>query len=139
MHFTILLGTMNLAPKHKNTQRELCSFTTANLMGMLTETKQFLGQLPSRMNRILDMLADNKIKVRVDSIDEKALIIGLQKVANRITLGLILAAFIVGSSMLARVETTFRIFDYPGLAMVFFPIASVGSGILFAQIAFKDR
>lgn len=115
------------------------TLTSANLMGMLTETKQFLGQLPSRMNRILDMLADNKIKVRVDSIDEKALIVGLQKVANRITLGLILAAFIVGSSMLARVETSFQLFGYPGLAMVFFLIASVGSGILFAQIAFKDK
>jgi len=91
------------------------------------------------MNRLLDMLADNKLRVRVDSIDEKALIVGMQKVANRITLGLILAALIVGSSMLARVETSFRIFGYPGLAMVFFLLATIGSLMLFVQILFKDR
>lgn len=115
------------------------TLTSANIMGMLTELKQFLGQLPLRANRILDMLADNKIKVRVDSIDEKALILGLQKVANRITVGLILAALIVGSSMLARVETSFRIFGYPGLAMVLFLLAAAGAAVLFFQIQFKDR
>jgi ubiquinone biosynthesis protein len=115
------------------------TLTSANIMGLLTEVKQFLGQLPLRANRIMDLLADNKIKVRVDSIDEKALIVGLQKVANRITLGLILAALIVGSSMLARVETSFRIWGYPGLAMVFFLIAALGAVTLFLQIAFKDR
>jgi predicted unusual protein kinase regulating ubiquinone biosynthesis (AarF/ABC1/UbiB family) len=115
------------------------TLTSANIMGVLTEVKQFLGQFPSRMNRILDLVADNKMKVQVDSIDEKALIQGLQKVANRITLGLILAAFIVGSSMLARIETSFRIWGYPGLAMVFFLIAAAGAVTLFIQIAFKDR
>lgn len=115
------------------------TLTSANLMGMLTESKQFLGQLPSRMNRILDLVADNKMKVQVDSLDEKALITGLQKVANRITLGLILAALIVGSSMLARIDTTFRIWGYPGLAMIFFLIAATGALVLFIQITFKDR
>jgi len=115
------------------------TLTSANLMGMLTEVKQFFGQLPLRMNRIMDLLADNKMKVRVDSIDEKALILGLQKVANRITMGLILAALIVGSSMLARVETSFRIFGYPGLAMVFFLAAAAGAITLGIQILFKDR
>ncbi len=115
------------------------TLTSANLLGLLTETKQFLGQLPLRMNRILDLLADNKMKVRVDSLDEKALITGLQKVANRITLGLILAALLVGSSMLMRVETTFRILGYPGLAMLFFLAAVVGAMMLFLQIVRKDQ
>lgn len=37
--------------------------------------------------------------------------------ANRITLGLVLAALIVGAALLMRVETTFRLFGYPGFAM----------------------
>ena len=41
--------------------------------------------------------------------------------------------------MLARVETSFRIFGYPGLAMVFFLIATIGAAALFVQIVFKDR
>jgi ubiquinone biosynthesis protein len=115
------------------------SLTSANLLGVLTETKDFLGQLPSRMNRILEMVADNKLSVKVDSIDEHKLIQGLQKVANRITTGLILAAFIVGSSMLARVETSFRILGYPGLAMIFFLFAFIGAAFLMIQIYWKDE
>ena len=115
------------------------SLTSANVMGILTEAKDFLGQLPSRMNRIVEMCADNKIRVKVDTIDEHKFIQGLQKVANRITTGLILAAFIIGSSMLARVETSFRIFGYPGLAMLLFSIAIVGSVLLMIQIYAKDE
>lgn len=121
------------------TKRMKESLTSANLLGALTETKDFLGQLPSRMNRILEMVADNKLSVKVDSIDEHKLIQGLQKVANRITTGLILAAFVVGSSMLARVETSYRIFGYPGLAMIFLLFAIVGSGLLMVQIIWKDE
>ena len=55
---------------------------------------------------------------------------GLQKVANRISLGLILAALIVGASMLMRVETPFRILGYPGFAMIFFLLAAI-AGIAF--------
>lgn len=121
------------------TKRMKESLTSANLLGVLTETKDFVGQLPSRMNRILEMVADNKLSVKVDSIDEHKLIQGLQKVANRITTGLILAAFIVGSSMLARVETSFHIFGYPGLAMIFFLFAFIGSLFLMIQIYWKDE
>jgi predicted unusual protein kinase regulating ubiquinone biosynthesis (AarF/ABC1/UbiB family) len=115
------------------------TLTSANLMGMLTEAKQFLAQLPLRMNRIFDLVADNKVKVTVDSLDEKALIVGLQKVANRITTGLILAALIVGSSMLARVDTSFRLWGYPGFAIILFILAAAGALVLFFQILIKDR
>ncbi|MES2439167.1 MAG: AarF/UbiB family protein [Verrucomicrobiota bacterium] len=115
------------------------SFSTANLMGVLTETKDFLGQFPSRANRILEMVADNKLRMKVDTIDEHKLLQGLQKVANRITTGLILAALIVGSSMLARVETSFRIWGYPGLAMIFFLVACLGAGWLMVQTLAKDE
>jgi predicted unusual protein kinase regulating ubiquinone biosynthesis (AarF/ABC1/UbiB family) len=115
------------------------TLTSANLMGVLTETKQFVAQLPLRLNRIFDLVAENKLKLTVDSIDEKDLIQGLQKVANRITTGLILAALIVGSAMLARVDTSFRLFGYPGFAMILFLMAVAGGLVLFFQILFKDR
>ena len=75
----------------------------------------------------------------VDSLDEKALILVLQKVANRITTGLILAALIVGSSMLARVDRSFRLWGYPGFAIVLFILAAAGALALFIQILNKDR
>jgi hypothetical protein len=79
------------------------------------------------------------MKIEVDAIDEKTLILGFQKVANRITTGLIIAALIVGAALLMRVDTTFRIWGYPGLAIIFF-LAAAGAGIvLLVNILFYDK
>jgi hypothetical protein len=75
----------------------------------------------------------------VDAIDEKIVLEGLQKVANRITLGLVVAALIVGAAMLMRVETSFRIFGYPGLAMIFFLLAAAAGLLLVFSILFYDE
>jgi ABC-type polysaccharide/polyol phosphate export permease len=76
--------------------------------------------------------------LKVDAIDEKVVLEGLQKVANRITLGLVVAALIVGAAMLMRVETSFRIFGYPGLAMIFFLVAAAGGLGLAVSILSTD-
>ena len=90
------------------------------------ELKEFMERLPGRVNKILDTVANNQLEVKVDAIDEARLMAGFQKVANRITLGLALAALIIGAAMLMQVETTFRILGYPGLAIIFFLLAAGG-------------
>lgn len=120
-------------------QRSLMqSVTPANLIGSVVEVKEFVEKLPSRVNKILDMVGNNELKLDVDTIDEKVIVEGLQKVANRIALGLILASLIVGASMLMRVETSFRIFGYPGFAMIFFLLAAVAGGGLAVTIVMTD-
>ena len=65
-------------------------------------------------NRILDAAREQRSsRLKVDAIDETVLIEGLQKIANRIALGLVLAALIVGAALLMQVPTNFRIFGYP--------------------------
>jgi hypothetical protein len=64
---------------------------------------------------------------------------GVQTVANRITIGLVLAALIVGAALLMRIPTTFTIFGYPGLAMLFFLGAAAGGLLLLLRIAVADR
>jgi ubiquinone biosynthesis protein len=64
---------------------------------------------------------------------------GLQKVANRITLGLILASLIIGAAMIMRVETSFKILGYPGLAIILFLIAAMGGLWLAFHIVSADR
>jgi predicted unusual protein kinase regulating ubiquinone biosynthesis (AarF/ABC1/UbiB family) len=109
-------------------QRMRRSFSMGSLLGTAVEMKDFLQRFPARVNRLLDTVADNRLKVQVDAIDEKLLVEGINKVANRITMGLVLAAMIVGAAMLMRVETSFRILGYPGLAMLLFLVAA-GSGL----------
>jgi predicted unusual protein kinase regulating ubiquinone biosynthesis (AarF/ABC1/UbiB family) len=80
------------------------SVTPSSAFSALLEAKNFAERLPSRVNRILDSLANQELKVRVEMIDEGAVMEGLQKVANRIALGVVLAAMIVGAAMLRRIE-----------------------------------
>ena len=75
----------------------------------------------------------------METIDEDIIIEGLQKVANRITLGLILAALIVGAALLMRVETSFRIFGYPGFAILCFMGVGGGGLFLIIRILMNDR
>jgi hypothetical protein len=76
--------------------------------------------------------------VRVDAIDETRLMEGMQKVANRIALGLVLAALIVGAALLMDVQTSFQIFGYPGLAILLFLAAAAGGLALAIVILAND-
>ncbi|MBY0493968.1 MAG: AarF/ABC1/UbiB kinase family protein [Cyanobacteria bacterium] len=113
--------------------------SSGSLIAAVLEGKEFAAKLPGRVNRVLDSLAASELKLKVELIDDGAIIDGLQKVANRITLGLILAAMIVGAAMVMRVDTTFRILGYPGLAMILFVLAGVGAAYLAVQIVRHDR
>ncbi len=120
-------------------QRLVRGLSPGNLFSGVLELKDLLARLPARLNKILDALSDNQFKVSVDAIDERTLIEGFQKVANRITMGLVLAALIVGAAMLMRVETSFRIWGYPGFAIIFFLVAAGGGIALLVNILFYDK
>ncbi|MCA1616637.1 MAG: AarF/ABC1/UbiB kinase family protein, partial [Acidobacteria bacterium] len=76
--------------------------------------------------------------IRVDALDEKVIMEGAQKVANRITAGLIVAAMIVGAALMMDVQTSFRLFGYPGFAMLFFLFAGLVGAYLIITILFYD-
>lgn len=115
------------------------SITPSSAFASLLEAKNFAERLPGRINRILDSLANQELKVRVELIDEGAVLDGLQKVANRIALGLIIAATIIGAAMLMRVETSFRLLGYPGLAILFFLAAAFAGAWMAYGILRNDR
>jgi len=112
-------------------RRMLNSVTPSNLFSTALEVRDFAERLPGRMNRILDALSANDLRLKIEVIDHGSIIDGFQKVANRITLGLVLAALIVGAAMLTRVQTPFTILGYPGLAMLLF-LAAAGGGFWMA-------
>jgi ubiquinone biosynthesis protein len=64
---------------------------------------------------------------------------GLQEIANRITLGLVMAALIVSAALLMRVETNFTLLGYPGLAMILFIGAVAGGGAMVVSIVRTDE
>lgn len=115
------------------------SFSGAQLLGSSLEIKDLIGRLPGRLNRILDTIADAQFEIRVKATDVNFRVDGFIKIANRITTGLILAALIVGASLLTHVDTRFEVFGYPALAILFFLVAA-GMGLwLVASIWIQDR
>ena len=110
-----------------------------NVMSSLLGLSRFASRLPARVNRILDNVANNELEVKVNAIDERRLIEGLHKIANRITLGLVLAALVVAAALLMRVPTTFRLLGYPGIAIVLFLAAAAGGIALVVVIVLHDR
>lgn len=120
-------------------QKALQSFSSGNLFGLMLEAKEFLEKLPARLNKFTDLVANNKLRMKMDTFDENLIVSTLEKIANRITLGLILAALIVGAALLMRVNTTFTLFGYPGLAIIFFLMAVAGGAALAWRIIRSDH
>jgi len=115
------------------------SVTEGKLFANLLDAKQFIGALPTRLAKIMDAVGNAELNVNVKPSETHFLVESAQKVANRITTGLILAALIVGAALLMRVQTTFTLFGYPGLAMICF-IAAGGGGLwLVLEILWTDH
>ncbi|WP_424493664.1 ABC1 kinase family protein [Salinimicrobium sp. GXAS 041] len=110
-----------------------------DMFSALLQSKKLAENLPERINKITDNLAKNNFSFKVDALDEKRLTDGFQKIANRITVGIIIAAMIIGAAMMMSVPSPFTIFGYPGLAMIFFLIAAIGGIVLSYSILFMDE
>ena len=120
-------------------QRLKSTLSEGKMFSAMLETKQFLGALPSRLNKILDSLGNAELNINVKPTETEFLIESAQKVANRITTGLILAALIVGAALLMKVQTDFVLFGYPGLAIICFLAAGAGGLWLVLNIVWQDH
>ncbi|MEY2453069.1 MAG: ubiquinone biosynthesis protein [Acidimicrobiaceae bacterium] len=101
-----------------------------NLLSAAMDAKEFAELLPSRVNKVMDALARGELTLNVQGIDEKELMRGIQKLANRVTAGLITAALIIGGAMVMRVDTEVKVFSYSALAVVMLAVAAVAGGWL---------
>lgn len=110
-----------------------------NVYGLLLDNKKLAENLPGRLNKITEKLANNEFEIKINAIDETRLTDGFQKVANRITSGLIIAAMIIGAALLMRIPSSYSILGYGILPFIFFLIA-IGLGLfLVYNIMFKDQ
>jgi ubiquinone biosynthesis protein len=120
-------------------QRFRKSLSQGNIFNSLLDLKRFAAGLPARLNRLLDLFTGPDLELKIRVVDAKVIVEGFQKIANRITAGIILAALILGAALLMKVQTTFQIFGYPGLAILCFLAAAGGSAWLLFSIFFQDE
>lgn len=112
--------------------------TRGNFFSTLLEAKNFAAGLPARMNRVMENLGRRDFELTVKSPETDELLAGMRKIANRISAGVVLAALIVGAALLMRVETAFRLWGYPGLAMLCFAAAAAGGAWLVVTTFWSD-
>ena len=88
--------------QHVMRERMRQSFSPANVAGEMLEVQSLLRESPRKVSDILSLLAENRLSVQLAGLDDSQLMENLQKIANRITAGVITAALILASAMLMR-------------------------------------
>ena len=120
-------------------QRLRKSFSPAKLASEAMELQALVRESPRKISDILSLLAENRLSVRMSGLEDSYLVENLQKIANRISTGIIVAALIVASAMLMRSEGGPRLLGYPALALLLFVVAVVlGLGIVISALL-RDR
>jgi ubiquinone biosynthesis protein len=111
--------------QHVMRERMRQSFSPANIAGEMLEVQSLLRESPRKISDILSLLAENRLSVQLGGLDDSQLMENLQKIANRIAAGVITASLILASALMMRMETGFRLFGYPALALVPFVIGTL--------------
>ncbi|HYR09196.1 MAG TPA: AarF/ABC1/UbiB kinase family protein [Longimicrobium sp.] len=104
----------------------------------LLEMNELVQKLPGRINRALEAVSEDGVEVRVRVVEDAWLLDGMQKMSNRISMGIVVAALIIGAAMMMRISTRFTLFGYPGVAMLFFLLAAALGLVLVMDILLHD-
>ena len=80
------------------------AFSPSRLASEAMELQALVREASSKLSNILSLAAENKLQVRLAGLEDSPLMENLQKIANRISTGVITASLILASAMLMRVE-----------------------------------
>ena len=76
--------------------------TPAAMMASLLEAKEFVEELPGRVNRAFDAVGQGNFELRIKAFDEDEFLRGLHKLANVLAAAVVLASMILASALLAQ-------------------------------------
>ncbi|MGV8943108.1 ABC1 kinase family protein [Thermomonas sp.] len=120
-------------------QRLKHAFSPARLASEAMELQALVREAPAKLSDILSLAADNRLQVRLAGLEDSPLMENLQKIANRISTGIITASLILASAFLMRLDGGPRLFGYPALAAVLFIVAaSLGLAMVISALL-RDR
>jgi predicted unusual protein kinase regulating ubiquinone biosynthesis (AarF/ABC1/UbiB family) len=121
-------------------QRQFKQMFSANrLASDMIEVQELLRESPRRLSQLLRTLSDNRFRVHITGLEESRLIESMQKIANRISVGVVTAGLIMGAALIMRVPTTHLLLGYPALALVLFLLAFGGGAGLVVSSLINDR
>lgn len=118
-------------------QRMKQGFSLQALGADLLDLQALAREAPAKLGNLLGLLAENRLQMKLTGLEESRLLENLQKIANRITAGLVIAALIVASAMLADSGRP-RLFGF-ALAELLFLVATVLGLALVGSALWGDR
>lgn len=103
--------------------------------------KRFLEVMPARLDRLLENLSREDRGIKIDAIDENRLIAGVEKVANRVSNGVMVASFFIAGALIMNVRHPGpMLFGMPVLSLLLFSAGVVGMLVILGAIALlRDR
>jgi ubiquinone biosynthesis protein len=121
------------------TQKLTQKFNPRNFYPALLDLNQLVLDLPHRAREVMDLTATNKLAFGIKLTQAEEFLAGMHKIANRITVGVVIAALLVSSALMMRVPSRFAILGYPGLAVMGYLAAAVAAVYLIYTTLKKDR
>lgn len=119
-------------------RRMLGAASPTNVMRSALEATAFAEALPSRMNKVLESLAEGRLTLNLEGLDENAIMRGAQKMANRMATGVVIAAFVVTAGLFSGAHTSTTVLGYPVLTIVFLGLAVLSAAWLAVGIVRGD-
>lgn len=120
-------------------QQMVRELSAQKALGAALELRALVNEVPANIRRILARAGSNEFQLNIRIDREPEMEASVQKVASRITLGLITASLIVGSALMVNVQTRTTLWGYPLVALAGFLLAA-GLGLyLVAKIILVDK
>ena len=115
------------------------ALSPANLATEALELQELVRDAPRKLSDTLSLLAANRMQVRLAGLDDSRLMENLQKIANRIASAVVIAALLLSSTQLMRLDVGPTMFGYPALAVLMFVIAAILGITLVVSAMRYDR
>jgi predicted unusual protein kinase regulating ubiquinone biosynthesis (AarF/ABC1/UbiB family) len=114
-------------------------FAPRNFYPALLDLNQLMLDLPHRAREIIDLTAAGRLSFHLNLTQAEQFLAGIHKIANRITVGVIIAALLIASSMMMRVPTHAQLFGYPAIAVTGYLLAAIAGVYLIVSTLVRDR
>lgn len=112
-------------------QKLIQKFNPRNFYPALLDLNQLLLDFPHRAREIVDMTAAGRLSFGIKLTQAEEFLAGIHKIANRIAVGIVIAALLISSSLMMRTS--------PTIALIGYVLASVAAFYLIFSTLVRDR
>ena len=114
-------------------------FEPRNFYPALMDLNQLVLDFPHRAREIIDLVAAGKLSMSLKLQQAEEFLAGMHKIANRITVGIVIAALLISSTQMMRYPTRLSLFGYPALAILGYLLSAGAAAYLVISTFLHDR